>query len=109
MNDNSTIRFLDDKHKWLVLTVVTFLLAFYWLPEQVPFFYSQALPEEKLASKYYLLVIPLFNYLFFVLSDTWLSKLALKNDNMLNLIQFFRIGLAFFGYFLFLRIIILII
>ena len=109
MNNNRVIQFLDDKHKWLVLSIVTYLLAYYWLPEQIPLFYSQALPEEKLASKYYLLVITLFIYFFYLLSQTLLTKLALKNENMLNLIQLFRIGLAFFGYFLFLRIITLVI
>ena len=108
MINNSVACFLDDKNKWLVLFIVTYLLSFYWLPSEVPLFYSLSLPEEKLVSKYYLLIIPVFIYIFFLLTS-FFSRLALKNENMLSLIKLFRVGLSAFSYFIFIKIILLII
>jgi hypothetical protein len=109
MNNSKVINFLDSKWRWLAIFGFTFLAAFYWLPESVPLFYSQVLPEEKLGNKYELLIIPVFIFVFFSLTELWLQRLALKNENMLNLIKLFRISLASFSYLIFIRIIILII
>lgn len=108
MKKGLDITFFDNPYRWLLLFIITFALAFYWLPEQVPLFYSQALPEEKLASKYYMLILPALVFGFFILSQTLLQKLALNNSNMLKLLSFFRIGLAGFTYLLFIRIILLV-
>lgn len=108
MIDNELVRFLNDKNKWLVLFLLTFALAFYWLPGELPLYYSKALPEEKLVSKYHLLIIPVFIYFYFLIMN-FFSQLALKNENMLSLIKLFTIGLALFAYFLFLKIILLVI
>lgn len=103
------LNILNDKKKWLILFFATYAAAFYWLPEVLPLFYSQALPEDRLASKYYLLILPLSVFLLFQISDFFLIRLALKNEAMLNLIKFFRIGYAVFSYIIFVKIIVLVI
>lgn len=109
MKHQSLINLFDNKYRWLIFFGITFAGCFYWLPEQIPLYYSQALMEERLASKYALLILPLFVFIFFVVSETFLTRLALNNRHMLNLIRFFRIGLSIFSYLLFIRIIFLII
>jgi len=107
--NSSKLDFFDNQYRWVAIFLITFAVSFYWLPEQIPLFYSQALPQEQLATKYHLLIIPLVVFIFFMISRVWLEHLALKNENMLKLIKYFRIGLAFFSYLLFFRIIFLII
>jgi len=109
MKGGLKIGFFDSEYRWLLLFLLTFAVSFYWLPEQVPLFYSQALPEEKLASKYSLLILPLLVWVFFIVSKVFLHKQALENENMLSLIRYFRIGLAAFCYLTFIRIILLVI
>lgn len=101
--------FFDSSTRWLILFAITFLGFFYWLPGEVPLFYSQALPEEKLADKFYLLILPSLVLGLFIISKTFLQKLSLNNQNMLKLLQFLRIGFSFFCYILFIRIILLVI
>lgn len=109
MKQKLDLAFFDNQYRWLVLFLVTYVLAYYWLPEQIPFFYSQVLPEEKLASKYYLLILPALVSSLFIVSQFLLQKLALNNRNMLALLAFFRVGMASACYFLFIRIILLVI
>ena len=109
MKKQFNLIYFDSPSRWLILFLATFLIFFYWLPGEVPLFYSQALPEEKLADKYYLLTLPVLVLGLFLISKTFLQKLSLSNQNMLKLLQFFRIGFAFFCYFLFIRIILLVI
>lgn len=109
MKQKLDLAFFDNQYRWLVLFLLTFALAYYWLPEQVPLFYLQALPEEKLASKYYLLILPTIVFSLYIVSQFLLQKLSLNNRNMLTLLAFFRVGIASFGYFLFIRIILLVI
>jgi hypothetical protein len=109
MKEPSIIEFVNDKRKWFALFFLTFAAAFYWLPEEVPLFYSQALPEDKLASKYFLLLVPGFTLLFWLLIELFLTKLTLRNENMLRLTKWFKIGLMVSAYIIFLKIIILVI
>lgn len=109
MKQKLDLAFFDNQYRWLVLFLVTYASAYYWLPEQIPLFYSQALPVEKLASKYYLLILPTIVSGLYIVSQILLQKLALNNRNMLTLLAFFRVGIAGFCYFLFIRIILLVI
>jgi len=107
MSEPAWLVFLDDKRKWTIIFLVTYLGFFYWLPEEVPLYYSQALPEDKLASRYFLLIIPLLVLMFQFICELFLEKIALKNAPMLKLIRFFKIGLSVASYFIFLKIIVL--
>lgn len=108
MKKSFNLDFFDSPTRWLILFAITFLGSFFWLPAEVPLFYSQALPEEKLADKFYLLVLPALVLGLFVVSKTFLQKLSLNNQNMLKLLQFLRIGFSLFCYILFIRIILLV-
>jgi len=109
MINNRWLIFLSDKRRWLVLFVLTYLVSWYWLPEQVPLYYSLVLKQDQLASQYTLLMIPLLVMFFFLVGQKWLEKLALENTNMLTLIKAFLVVLASFSYLVFLKIIILVI
>lgn len=109
MIENKWLIFLNDKKRWLALFVLTYLIFWYWLPEEVPLYYSFALRPDKLAGKYDLLFLPLFVVGFFFLGQEWLEKLALQNLSMVLLIRIFLAALATFTYFVFLRLILLII
>jgi len=101
--------FLSDKKKWVLLFIITYLIFWYWLPEQIPMYYSFALRSDKLAGKYDLLLLPIFVLGFFVIGQEWLEKLALQNSSMIFLIRFFLIAISVFTYFVFLKIILLVI
>jgi hypothetical protein len=107
MTEPGWLIFLNDKRKWTIIFFVTYLSFFYWLPKEVPLYYSQALPEDKLASRYLLLIIPLLVLVFQFVSELFLERLALKNVAMLRLIRYFKIGFSVVAYFIFLKIIIL--
>ena len=109
MSEHRLTTYFDDKKKWIVIFLLTFLAFYYWLPPEVPLFYSQALPEDKLTSRYYLLVIPLGVLVFHYVCDWFLEPLALKNSSMERLIKLFKIGLSILSYIIFLKIIILVI
>ncbi len=109
MKQKLDLAFFDNQYRWLGLFLLTFAGAYYWLPEQVPLFYSQGLSEERLASKYGLLILPLLVLGLFMVSHFFLKKLALLNHNMLVLLSFFRVGFAVFCYLLFIKIIFLVI
>jgi len=107
MTEPTWLAFFNDKRKWTIIFLVTYLGFFYWLPAEVPLYYSQALPEDKLASRYFLLVIPLLVLVFQLVCELFLEKLALKNVPMLRLIRFFKVGFTGIAYLIFLKIIIL--
>lgn len=91
---------------WLILFIGTYTLVYNRLPEEIPLYYSQVLKEDKLASKYELLLIPGIVYFSLLLGRWLLLKLSLKNENMENLILQSLMLFAGAGYFLFVRIII---
>jgi len=107
MTDPGWLVFFNDKRKWTIFFLVTYLGFFYWLPPQIPLYYSQALPEDKLGSRYFLLLIPLLVLVFQFICELFLEKLALKNEPMLRLIRYFKVGFSMIAYIIFLKIIIL--
>ncbi len=111
MNDknNKLLSRVYDKNSWLALFVLTYLVFWFWLPQEVPLYYSQALKEDRLAGKYELLIIPVVVYFLFLLAEKWLYTLALKNQTMLDLIKNFLVAAAAFSYFIFLKIILLVV
>lgn len=108
MKQKLDLAFFDNQYRWLGLFIATYVLAFYWLPEQIPLYYSQALPEEKLASKYYLLILPVLVFSLFIITQSFLRRLSLNNHNMLKFLSFFCVGFSIFCYLLFIRIILLV-
>jgi len=109
MIENKWLIFLSDKKRWLVLFVLTYLAFWYWLPKEIPLFYSLAIKEDRLTSQYSLLLIPLAVFIFFAIGEYWLEKLALQNTNMIALIRLFLVIIAAFAYWMFLKIILMII
>lgn len=107
--DNKLLAKLYDKNSWLVLFIVTYIAFWFWLPEQLPLYYSQALKEDRLAGKYELLIIPVFVYILFLIAEKWLYSLALKNTTIIALIRNFLVVTAAFSYFIFLKIILLVV
>ncbi len=101
--------FLYNKKVWLVLFLATFLLSWLWLPEELPLYYSFALRQDKLAGKYELLILPALVYAFFYIGEKWLVRLSLENSTMKDLIRKSLVAIAVFAYFIFLKIILLVI
>ncbi len=99
---------IHNKRAWVILFLITYAVFWFKMPEQVPLYYSQVLKADKLASKYELLIIPLFVYLFFEISERWLYKLALENKVVKQVITYFLVGLAVFSYIIFFKIVLLI-
>lgn len=98
-----------NKYLWLVIFLVTYGISWFRLPPVVPLFYSQSLPEDRLASKYALLVLPVIVFVSFFVNERILSRLALKHAGILSLIKYASVTIAIFTYVLFLKIILLVI
>jgi hypothetical protein len=93
---------------WLVLFLLTYAVSWFWLPEELPLYYSFALKADRLASKYELLLLPVTVFIVSYVSETWLKKLALGNETVEQLIKFTVLAISGFTYFLFLKIIFLV-
>jgi len=94
---------------FMVLFLATFVLFWFFLPEEVPLYYSMALREDRLAGKYELLIMPLIVAFYIFVGHKFLEKLALKNTTMENLIRAFLIGSSIVMYLVFLKIILLVV
>jgi len=101
-------KLLFNKYAWLVVYLVTYALFWFRLPPQVPLFYSQALREDRLASKFSLLILPVVVFMTFIVNDRFLKKLALKNEVIIQVISCSGVVLAAFTYILFLKILLLV-
>ncbi len=103
--NNSFIRLLQNKLVWLGLFIATYAVSFFYLPQQVPLYYSTLLREDKLANKYELLLIPFFLMILFVLWERVFIKLTLGNIYIQKLGQGFIVFLACMAYGSFVKII----
>lgn len=103
-----SLKLVFSKNTWLVLFLATYGIFWFRLPDEVPLFYSQALREDRLASKFALLILPAVVYVTFVISERFLNRLALKNPVILTLIKYANVVLAAFTYILFLKILLLV-
>jgi len=101
----SLTRLSQNKFAWLGLFVTTYVVSFFYLPQQVPLYYSTLLREDKLANKYELLLIPLFLMILFILWERIFIKLTLRNKYMQMLGQGFIVFLACMAYGSFVKII----
>lgn len=89
---------------WLLVFLVTFGAAYFFLPEQVPLYYSTAIREDRLASKYMLLLIPACVLGVHVLYYSLLYRLTLQNTYMQRLSEGFILFLTILAYLSFIRI-----
>ena len=94
---------------WLALFIVTFSASFWFLPEQVPLYYSIAVREDRLANKYLLLLIPLCVVALHTLYYSWLRGFSLENVSMQRLTEGFITFLTALAYISFIRILFIII
>lgn len=94
---------------WLIMILVLIGISWYWLPLVIPLYYSRALPEDRLASAYELLILPLFIFVIYLLSEILISNLALKNKDMTSLIKGTIVWICFLTFFILFRIIYLVI
>lgn len=103
-----SIKILFNKNAWLFLFVSTYAIFWFRLPSEIPLYYSQTLREDRLASKYALLILPGIVYGTFIIVERFLRPLALKNPVILGLLKYSGIIFAAFTYVLFLKILFLI-
>jgi hypothetical protein len=100
---------LYNKKFWLILFLITYAISWLWLPEELPLYYSFALKADRLASKYELLLLPLIVFIISYIAENWLKRLALGNETVEQLIKFTVLSVSGFAYFLFLKIILLVV
>lgn len=94
---------------WTAVFLATLAGALPFLPEEVPLFNSMAIREDRLGSKYMLLIIPATVAALFIVDTLLLSRLSLKNVAMRRLIRSFCTFLACVAYISMLRIILMLI
>lgn len=93
---------------WLFVFLITFGLAYLFLPEQVPLYYSTAIREDRLASKYMLLLIPACVLGLHILYYSFFYRLTLQNNYMHRLAEGFLNFLTILAYLSFVRILFII-
>ncbi|MCR4329885.1 MAG: hypothetical protein NUV65_05070 [Candidatus Roizmanbacteria bacterium] len=103
--NKSFVQLLQNKFAWFGLFGLTYVISFFYLPQQVPLYYSTLLREDKLANKYELLLIPLFLIILFILWERIFIKLTLGNEYIQKLGQGFIVFLACMAYGSFVKII----
>lgn len=93
----------------LGIFTITFAIALPFLPSEIPLFNTNAVREDRLASKYVLIIIPVCVGFLYGVYLLILKRLALENSAMLRLIEGFILFLSAVSYLGILRIIITVI
>ena len=88
-----------------MLFLITYAFSYFYLPQQVPLYYSTLLREDKLASKYELLLTPFYLMILFVLWERVFIRFTLGNIFIQKLGQAFVVFLACMAYSSFIKII----